>query len=210
MKIWLSLAFVFLLVVGLSYPVGLGIFGGLAFELTPKAWSDFATFFGGVSGPILSVMALVYIANTLKSQQESVIVSKKLIVINTLKNALERHFQSIEQKISAPYMNTGLSVERYFINLRNQREVAVNEDVIVATNLLVEIAYFSGNMKFYLERLRDIGESELEQGQLDITERLAYISKLSPYVNLLGFHANLDVLSPDQKEWLKIFKSQNG
>ena len=209
MKIWLSLAFVFLLVVGLSYPVGLGIFGGLAFELTPKAWSDFATFFGGVSGPILSVMALVYIANTLKSQQESVIVSKKLIVINTLKDALERHFQSIEQKIFAPYMNTGLSVERYFINLRNQREVAVDEAVIVATNLLVEIAYFSGNMKFYLERLRDIGESELEQGQLDITERLAYISKLSPYVNLLEFHANLYVLSPDQEEWLKIFKSQN-
>ena len=209
MKIWLSLAFVFLLVVGLSYPVGLGLFGGLAFELTPKAWSDFATFFGGVSGPILSVMALVYIANTLKSQQESVIVSKKLIVINTLKDALERHFQSIEQKIFAPYMNTGLSVERYFINLRNQREVAVDEAVIVATNLLVEIAYFSGNMKFYLERLRDIGESELEQGQLDITERLAYISKLSPYVNLLEFHANLYVLSPDQEEWLKIFKSQN-
>ena len=209
MKIWLSLAFVFLLVVGLSYPVGLGIFGGLAFELTPKAWSDFARFFGGVSGPILSVMALVYIANTLKSQQESVIVSKKLIVINTLKDALERHFQSIEQKIFAPYMNTGLSVERYFINLRNQREVAVDEAVIVATNLLVEIAYFSGNMKFYLERLRDIGESELEQGQLDITERLAYISKLSPYVNLLEFHANLYVLSPDQEEWLKIFKSQN-
>ncbi|MEC6813734.1 hypothetical protein VXS05_01380 [Photobacterium toruni] len=210
MKIWLSLAFVFLLVVGLSYPVGLGLFGGLAFELTPKAWSDFATFFGGVSGPILSVMALVYIANTLKSQQESVIVNKKLIVINTLKDALERHFQSIEQKIFAPYMNTGLSVERYFINLRNQREAAVDEAVIVATNLLIEIAYFSGNMKFYLERLRDIGESELEQGQLDITERLAYISKLSPYVNLLEFHANLDVLSPDQEEWLKIFKSQNG
>lgn len=210
MKRWLSLAFVFLLVVGFSYPVGLGIFGGLAFELTPKAWSDFATFFGGVSGPILSVMALVYIANTFESQQESVTVSKKLIVINTLKDALERHFQSIEQKIFAPYMNTGLSVERYFINLRNHREVAVDEAVIVATNLLVEIAYFSGNMKFYLERLRDIGESELEQGQLDITERLAYISKLSPYVNLLEFHANLDVLSPDQEEWLKIFKSHNG
>ncbi|HDZ9127076.1 TPA: hypothetical protein RUY84_003556 [Vibrio cholerae] len=65
-------------------------------------------------------------------------------------------------------------------------------------------------MKFYLERLRDIGESELEQGQLDITERLAYISKLSPYVNLLEIHANLDVLSLDQKEWLKMFQSQNG
>ncbi|OBU25674.1 hypothetical protein [Photobacterium aquimaris] len=200
-------ALILFIVVLISYPIGVGLIGGHELAYTPKAWADFATYFGGVSGPILSVMALVYIANTLKSQQESVIVNKKLIVINTLKDALERHFQSIEQKIFAPYMNTGLSVERYFINLRNQREAAVDEAVIVATNLLVEIAYFSGNMKFYLERLRDIGESELEQGQLDITERLAYISKLSPYVNLLEFHANLDVLSPDQEEWLKIFKS---
>ncbi|HGF3679819.1 hypothetical protein ACEWBC_18940 [Vibrio parahaemolyticus] len=208
MRIWLSLAFVFLLVVGLSYPLGLGVFGGLAFELTPKAWSDFATFFGGVSSPILSVMALVYIANTFKSQQESVIISKNLIVINTLKDSLERHFQSIEQKISSPYKNTGQSVERYFIDLRNHKKVAVDDAVIVATNLLIEISYFSGNMQFYLERLNDIGDSKLEKDQLCLTERLAYISKLSPYVSLLESHANLDELSPNQKEWLQELKSQ--
>lgn len=194
------LAFLILAVVFLIYPIVLGVFGGYVFSYEPSAWADFGTFVGGVSAPVLSTFALIYIANTLKSQEQNVKDQKLLQKIQTLELTIQRHYDGICATLDLPYQNSSNTVWQELKVVSRTKEPST-QHVTVANAILTQIAMFIRSLNYYLEQLKNLDDDTDMANAI----RISYVEYLSPKILILGKLVNFDYFPEEQKELLKSY-----
>lgn len=188
----------------LVYPIVLGIFGGFIFSYEPSAWADFGTFVGGVSAPILSTFALIYIANTLKSQEQNVKNQKLLQNIQTLELTIQRHYDGICETLDLPYQNSSNTVwqELKVVSRTNKPRI---QDVTAAKAILTQLAMFIKSLNYYLEQFKKLDDDTDMANAI----RISYVEYLSPKILILDNIIKLDSLPEEHKGLLKPFTTHH-
>lgn len=194
------LAFLILTIVFLVYPIVLGGLGGYHFSYEPIAWANFGTFVGGVSAPILSTFALIYIANSLKSQEQNVKDQKLLQKIQTLELTIKRHYDGIYATLDMPYQNSSNTVWQELKRVSKTKSPCI-EHTIAAKAVLSQLAMFIKSLNYYLEQLENLDDDS----NMRHAVRLSYVEYLSPKILVLKKLANLDEMPEEQRVLLKSF-----
>ena len=200
-------ALILFIVVLISYPIGVGLIGGHELAYTPKAWADFATYIGGLTGPFLSAIALIYIAKTLNSQKDSVELEKLVLKVGVLKDALDRHYSAIKSLLEKEYQSTGVSVEKHFYKLKNNSNPGGENEKVVANSMLTHIAMFSKNYQYFVCCLKELEKEESQKEHLGFSVKISYVDHIAPKIQLFEYFADKDHLPQEYQNWLEEFKS---
>ncbi|MGR3172733.1 hypothetical protein [Vibrio vulnificus] len=199
-------AIAILVFVVLSYPIGIGYFGGYQFVFDPKAWADFSTYVGGLTGPLLSAFALVYIANTFKSQRESVEFERLNVKIMILKEALDRQYKSIESNFEYDYKKSGVSVKNHFYEILNKELPKGKDEQDLAYGMLVYIAEFIRNYDYYSDCIQKLNVKG-EEYKIENFVKVSFVDQISPKITLFEAFVDNNRMTEEHRKLLSRFKT---